>query len=93
MEYWRVLQSSSIGYTTKKNFQLGSHITSAYMITLQRDIVFSCIFWVLLENAKSELTKQFKDSPKSIINLISGIFAGVTTASLTLPLDLIKTRK
>jgi hypothetical protein len=31
--------------------------------------------------------------PKELVNLLSGIIAGVTTATITLPLDLVKTRK
>ncbi|KAM3147418.1 hypothetical protein pb186bvf_000225 [Paramecium bursaria] len=92
LEYWKVLQSSSIGYTKKRNFSLGTQLTSAYFVTIQRDVIFSCVYWPLLENIKLELLKLTKNH-NEIVNLMSGVIAGSMTAIITLPLDVVKTRK
>ncbi|CAD8147243.1 unnamed protein product [Paramecium octaurelia] len=92
LEYWKVLQSSTVGYSKLKNIQLGTQLHSAYLITIQRDILFSCIYWSLLENLKIELGKVLQELPNAV-NLLSAMMASSVTATMTLPLDVVKTRK
>ena len=47
---------------------------------------------MILENSKHEM-KKIKNMNEDIRNLVSGLIAGVTTASITLPLDVVKTRR
>lgn len=45
-----------------------------------------------MENLKIELNKRFAEFPNTV-NLISALSAGSVTATMTLPLDVVKTRK
>lgn len=92
LEYWKVLQSSTKGYTKKNNVDLGTRLHSAYVITVQRDVLFSVTYWSLLENFKMELLKLI-EGQHELVNFMSGILAGSITAFVTLPLDVVKTRK
>ena len=69
---------------------------------MQRDIIFSGLYWVMLENIREKLKKYFRENTnifenKSteiiITNLIAGCISGGVTGVITLPLDVIKTRK
>ena len=81
-----------MGYSKLKNVQLGTKLHSAYLITIQRDILFSCVYWSLLENLKIEIGKILTNFPNAV-NLLSAMLASSVTATMTLPLDVVKTRK
>jgi len=65
--------------------------------SLLRDIPFSAIYWYGLEQVKKKLntTDKFKsDSIKNtlLVNFISGTVSGIVAASVTTPIDVIKTQ-
>lgn len=55
-------------------------------------MLFSCIYWSLLENLKIEFNKRWNEYP-NMVNLMSAILGSSVTATMTLPLDVVKTRK
>lgn len=66
---------------------------SGYFVTLYRDILFSAIYWTIVENIRSRMKKnQFLYDNVLITNIICGSIAGAATSYLTAPLDVIKTR-
>ncbi|KAL4453600.1 hypothetical protein ABPG74_009496 [Tetrahymena malaccensis] len=119
LEYWRTVQQAQIGFTKKSGLQLGNRVFSAYFVTLQRDVIFSSLYWVLAENirdslhgfwcnypyALSKYSDEHQEYHKShpaniscrwkflITNIIAGSVGGGITALLTLPLDVIKTKR
>lgn len=112
LDYWRTLQNSMKGYTKKKNFELGNRLFSAYFVTLNRDILFSVVYWSLVENIRrvaqilygkdnifftnliaGSISGVFKQIFLNIHNLINIIILGGVAAAVSLPLDVVKTRK
>lgn len=65
--------------------------------SLQRDILFSSIYWVLAENIRDSIKSynniDKNDTTSVWTNISAGFFAGAATSLLTLPLDVAKTRR
>lgn len=138
LDYWKTIQYSIKGRNKKKNFELGDRIFSAYSVTIQRDIIFSIFYWVLVENIRKLLNgnnannmhmtegnnrnslsrgedknrfhmmknneglvdveennfrKKQKGDKILIDNIIAGSLAGAVASFVSLPLDVVKTRK
>ena len=112
LDYWKTIQYSIKGRNKKKNFELGDRIFSAYSVTIQRDIIFSIFYWVLVENIRKILNgnnplnvnmiegnnkNTFKNKQKGdkilMDNIIAGSLAGAVASFVSLPLDVVKTRK
>jgi len=53
-EYWKTLQQSVVGVNVKEGFKLGMKINSGFGSLLQRDLIFSGIYWVLVENIRKK---------------------------------------
>jgi len=61
--------------------------------TLLRDVPFSALYWGCYEGIKSKYAK-YLGGPNSILsNFIAGAGGGVIAASITTPIDVIKTRR
>lgn len=58
---------------------------------LFRDVPFSILFWVSYENLKLNFTSSFSHSYSSLIPFVAGGIAGGMAATLTTPLDVVKT--
>ncbi len=75
LDYWKTLQNSTRGVARKKNFELGNRLFSAYLVTLNRDILFSVVYWSLVENIKK--TSQILYGDHLLMNnIIAGSIAG-----------------
>lgn len=110
LDYWKTIQYSIKGRNKKKNFELGDRVFSAYSVTIQRDIIFSIFYWVLVENIRKILNgnnpfnmvegnsrNTFRNKQKGdkivMDNIIAGSLAGAVASFVSLPLDVVKTRK
>jgi len=51
-EYWKTLQQSSVGVTEKSGIKLGTKINAGFGTLLGRDLLFSGLYWVLVENIR-----------------------------------------
>lgn len=76
LDYWKTLQNSTKGVTKKRNFELGNRIFSAYLVTLNRDILFSVVYWSLVENIKKASEALYRDN-LLMNNIIAGSVAGL----------------
>ncbi|XP_060680948.1 probable mitochondrial glutathione transporter SLC25A40 isoform X1 [Hemiscyllium ocellatum] len=62
--------------------------------TVLRDVPFSAIYWFNYELMKSQLCKKYnKNEPTLTISFSSGATSGAIAAVLTLPFDVVKTRR
>ena len=63
--------------------------------TLWRDVPFSGIYWTVYELLKRELHSSNDGTPNQVFlsSFISGAMAGSLAATLTVPFDVVKTRK
>ena len=75
LDYWKTLQNGMKGYTKKKNFELGNRVFSAYTVTLHRDILFSMVYWSLVENIR-QTSEMINGDHILINNLIAGWLSG-----------------
>lgn len=75
LDYWRTIQSSMKGYSKKKNFELGNRLFSAYSVTLNRDIIFSMVYWSLVENIRNSLSFMYGNNIL-FNNMLAGSIAG-----------------
>jgi len=107
-EYWRTVQQSSIGaFKSSSQVKLGRNFNAGFSSLLLRDIVFACINWVLIENIRTQI-KHFVSEPVEISkdeksyqnkqtlllsNFLSGAIAGGIASYISIPFDVVKTRK
>ena len=75
LDYWKTIQNSTKGFTKKKNFELGNRLFSAYYVTLNRDILFSMVYWSMVENIRKTGEMVYGDHIL-LNNLIAGCIAG-----------------
>lgn len=75
-------------------------MTTALSITFKRDLLFSSTYWIMAENIKASMYNYYCASGDALStaqlvssNLLAGCIAGAISGILTLPLDVIKTRK
>lgn len=62
--------------------------------TLLRDVPFSAMYWYNYERAKAWLCKHYNTSePTFAISFLSGAVSGSFAATVTLPFDVVKTRR
>jgi len=100
-EYMKTLQQSSVGVSVKKGFKSATKINSGFGSLLQRDLVFSGLYWVLVENIRSRVKTYLQSHEESFLdktnllvsNIIAGGVSGAIASTVTLPLDVVKTRK
>lgn len=100
-EYWRTLQQSVVGENKVAGYKLGTAIHSGFFALLQRDLIFSCTYWILVENIRAQVksimqsnTEGYLDKKSLLIsNILAGSISGGFAAFITLPLDNVKTRK
>jgi len=83
-----------------------SQLWKGTVATLARDVPFSGIYWVVTESVRRRLSSPVADAkhatedagPQGVlrqvayVNLLSGTVGGVVAASVTTPLDVVKTR-
>lgn len=62
-----------------------------YKVTMQRDLTFSGIYWVMVEQIRKSQNRGDLES-YLIRNVVAGVIAGGFTSFITLPLDVVKTR-
>ena len=100
VELVRTLQSSSSNPTTV--FKLLGNILKSegvsglyrgYGSTLCRDVPFSALYWLVYETSRPKFKRLLRESNSSVINFLSGSTAGVLSATLTHPFDVLKTRQ
>lgn len=60
--------------------------------TLWRDIPFSMLYWTAIEHTRFYLKKTRADLNPLFVNFLAGATAGLVSAYVTTPLDVIKTR-
>jgi len=100
-EYWKTLQQSSVGLSQKSGVKLGTKINAGFGTLLGRDLLFSGLYWVLVENIRRQVKvwsqqneEGYQDKGSLLLsNVIAGSLAGAISASVTLPLDVVKTRR
>jgi len=100
-DYWKTIQQSAAGRNSLSVPKIGPPV-AGYIAFLQRDVLFSGIYWILTENTR-QFIKYLRnnsqegtyDSKTTLIisNAIAGGFSGAVAAITTLPLDVIKTRR
>jgi len=95
-EYLRTVQQSqkSGNISFKKNYGAG------FMALYQRELLFSSIYWVLVENIRSKiktlsgLEEEYRSKSVLLLsNIIAGASSGGIASVVTLPLDVVKTRR
>mmetsp|Transcript_14418 Transcript_14418/g.12231 ORF Transcript_14418/g.12231 Transcript_14418/m.12231 type:complete len:218 (+) Transcript_14418:37-690(+) len=59
MEYWRTLQQNTVGANSLAGYKLGTNIHSGLTVLLGRDIIFSCMYWTLVENIRAKAKLLF----------------------------------
>jgi solute carrier family 25 protein 39/40 len=100
-EYWRTLQQSTVGGSAKAGFRLGMKINSGFFSLLQRDLLFSGLYWILVENIRREVKSWNQVNEEGYLdkrtlllsNIVAGGTSGAICAIVTLPLDVVKTRR
>lgn len=83
LEYWKTKLQGKIGLkeTVKLDFK---YFFSAYLVTLQRDAVFSVTFWIIVENLRKRLIDCFgMDNHVLIPNLLAGLAGGKPTIKIS----------
>lgn len=75
---------------------------TGFKVTLVRDLTYSLLFWLTLENVRNyfigtdyrEKFKKSHHSSKEIfeLNLLPALFSGSIISAITTPVDTIKTR-
>ncbi|KAK7939962.1 hypothetical protein WMY93_003288 [Mugilogobius chulae] len=61
--------------------------------TVLRDVPFSALYWFNYELVKAELCDRYRTPPNFSISFTSGAVSGAIAAILTLPFDVVKTRR
>ena len=61
--------------------------------TLWRDIPFSGMYWVIMEEVRLTLGGKDRTKHGNMVNFVAGSIGGVTAAALTTPFDVIKTHR
>ena len=96
VEAKRVRMSSHTDNKQKRSFK---ERFSSLKITVQRDVIFSCIYWTIIEAARNQISggKEYRDQPKSNkqiwwLNLLPGFVGGLCASTITNPIDVVKTR-
>jgi len=101
-DYWKTKQQSLEGHGVKISNKLDRGLRSGYGALLQRDILFSGIYWILVENTRRFIKYMrrnlredtYEDHTTLLIsNAIAGGFSGGVASIFSLPLDVVKTRK
>ena len=91
-EFRSIIRASNTNSTT--------NVASLYkglLPTLWRDVPFSCIYWLGVENFKDIFFQRGEGLPSSSSttvyqSLVSGALSGVVAAACTTPFDVVKTR-
>ena len=84
-DYWKTIQQGTHGQSKKSGFKMEMKPKAGYGALLQRDIMFSMIYWILTENTRTFL-KYLRDSNEEntyndnttlvISNAIAGALSG-----------------
>ncbi|XP_033826334.1 probable mitochondrial glutathione transporter SLC25A39 isoform X1 [Periophthalmus magnuspinnatus] len=61
--------------------------------TVLRDVPFSALYWFNYELVKAELCERYGTPPNFSVSFTSGAISGAIAAILTLPFDVVKTRR
>ncbi len=95
LDYLKTLQQARHSTIRSSN-----KMTTALSITFKRDLLFSSTYWIMAENIKASMYEYYSPSGQSLStpqlvssNLLAGCVAGAVSGVLTIPLDVIKTRK
>jgi len=91
-EFRSIIRASNTNPTA--NF---SSLYKGLLPTLWRDVPFSCIYWLGVENFKDIFFQRGQGSPSSSSttvyqSFVSGALSGVVAAACTTPFDVVKTR-
>jgi len=102
LDYWKTVQQSVEG-KNKSGFSLHNQPRAGYGTLLTRDVLFSGIYWILVENTRNFIKYMRNNAIEDntyddgftlvLSNAIAGAFSGGVAAFLTLPLDVVKTRR
>ena len=75
LDYWKTIQNGMKGHAKKRNFELGNRLFAAYSVTLNRDILFSVVYWSLVENIRKASQMLYGDH-LLVNNIMAGSIAG-----------------
>jgi len=100
-EYWKTLQQNVVGVNNQSGIELGTRVSDGFGSLLQRNLAFSGLYWVLVENIRRKVKSLIQADEEGyldrknllISNTIAALFASAITSAVTTPLDTVKTRK
>ena len=89
-DYWKTIQQGTFGQNKESGFKMEMKPKAGYGALLQRDILFSMIYWILTENTRSFL-KYLRNSNEEntyngkltlvISNAIAGSLSGINVTN------------
>ena len=89
-DYWKTIQQGTFGQNKESGFKMEMQPKAGYGALLQRDIIFSMIYWILTENTRSFL-KYLRNSNEEntyngkvtlvISNAIAGSLSGINVTN------------
>ena len=65
-EYLKTLQQSVVGVNASEGFKMGMKMNSGFGSLLQRDLVFSGLYWVLVENIRRKVKTYFQSNVRAL---------------------------
>ena len=61
-EYWKTLQQNVVGVNSQPGIKLGTRIGDGFGSLLQRNLAFSGLYWVLVENIRRKVKSFFQQA-------------------------------